>query len=290
MNMQESLLNGLAKHLGFNSNYTQLRGVGGGSINHAFVAIFEGQEVFIKANERFLYPEMFALEIKGLDLLRSTKGFHVPKVLFTYQDTAWSMLALEYIPQGKPHADFAKQFALALLELHEITQEQFGLDHDNYIGNLKQHNRPHAKWSDFFLLERILPQLQRSRDGGKMNASSCRRVEAAAARVDALFPAHPPALLHGDLWSGNYMINANGSPVIIDPAVYFGHPFMDLGMMKLFGGFNPQIAAAYAEAKAWEDGWDDALELALLYPLLVHVNLFGGAYVQQVQEIANRFG
>ena len=108
-------------------------------------------------------------------------------------------------------------------------------------------------------------------------------------QLDTLFPTEPPALLHGDLWSGNFLCDEKSRPVLIDPAVYYGHREMDLAMTKLFGGFDAELYKAYHAEWPLEQGWEERLELYNLYPLLVHVNLFGGAYVQQVETILKRY-
>ena len=108
-------------------------------------------------------------------------------------------------------------------------------------------------------------------------------------RLDHLFPSEAPALLHGDLWSGNLLGDAQGRPVLIDPAVYYGHREMDLAMTRLFGGFDPGFHTAYQAEWPLEAGWEERVDLCNLYPLLVHVNLFGGSYVAQVEAVLRRF-
>ena len=289
MHMEESIRRGLADYLGFDSAAIQLRSIGGGSINHAFRVDDGRQEVFIKANHAHRYPGMFEAEAKGLDMLRRAGAFFVPEVYFAYAEGDWSMIAMEFIPTGAPKSGFSEEFAQALLSLHEQTNDHFGLDHDNYIGSLPQSNSPHGSWVDFFRLERVEPQLMRAIDGGLMDKESMKSLERIFNRLDVFFPPHMPALLHGDLWSGNYMVAASGGPVIMDPAVYYGHPLMDLGMMRLFGGFDPDIFDHYVRSRGWGSDWMAGAELANLYPLLVHVNLFGGGYVHQVQQLIQRF-
>ena len=107
--------------------------------------------------------------------------------------------------------------------------------------------------------------------------------------LPSIFPQEPPALLHGDLWNGNYMISGDGKPAIIDPAVYYGHREMDLGMTMLFGGFDTRFYNSYNATYPMEQGWELRLDICNLYPLLVHVNLFGGGYINQVKSILDKF-
>ena len=97
-------------------------------------------------------------------------------------------------------------------------------------------------------------------------------------------PAEPPARLHGDLWGGNLLTDEHGAPVLIDPAVYGGHREVDLAMMQLFGGFSARVFDAYHEAHPLAPGWRERAPLYQLYPLLVHVNLFGGSYLGGVRR------
>lgn len=173
--------------------------------------------------------------------------------------------------------------------MHRNSSGQFGLDHDNYIGSLPQRNRFSASWAEFFVRERLAVQLQLAIDGGRIERQIASKFSAVFQRLHEWVPAEPPALLHGDLWSGNLLTSFAGNPCLIDPAVYFGHREMDLAMMRLFGGFHVDCFHAYAETFPLTPGFEDRADLYNLYPLLVHVNLFGGGYAAQVASIINRF-
>jgi fructosamine-3-kinase len=108
-------------------------------------------------------------------------------------------------------------------------------------------------------------------------------------RLPDIFPEEPASLVHGDLWSGNYMTGAGGQAVIIDPAVYYGHREMDIGMSRLFGGFAAGFYESYNHEYPLASGWLERVELCNLYPLMVHVNLFGGSYVNSVKNILRQF-
>lgn len=115
------------------------------------------------------------------------------------------------------------------------------------------------------------------------------RFERLYAKLPSLFPSEPPALLHGDLWSGNFLCDAHGKPVLIDPAVYFGHREMDIAMSRLLGGFEPAFYRAYNDERPLEAGWEERVDLCNIYPLLVHMNLFGGGYAAQLQHALKHF-
>lgn len=137
--------------------------------------------------------------------------------------------------------------------------------------------------------ERIIPLIKLSVDGGIIGSTERKQVESFFRFVDELWPKETPALIHGDLWSGNYMVSKTGRPVLIDPAVYYGHREMDLGMMKLFGGFDHRIFEVYHQAFPLEKGWEKRVPYNQLYPLLVHLCLFGRGYWSSIQNIVRDF-
>jgi fructosamine-3-kinase len=159
----------------------------------------------------------------------------------------------------------------------------FGLGHNNYIGSLPQSNTPSADWTSFFINQRLQPQLKLSVDQGLLDPSAVRKFEALYQVLPEIFAedrssqpfGHPPGLLHGDLWSGNILCDENSQPVLIDPAVYYGHPGMDLAMTTLFGGFGPGFYEAYNHHYPFSANYRQQWEICNLYPLLVHLNLFG---------------
>ena len=200
-----------------------------------------------------------------------------------------SFLILKYIKSGIKTPTFWYDFGKQLANLHKHTVNFFGLDYNNYIGSLIQRNNKHSSWTEFFINERLSYQVKMARDNKRVDKDTISSFDRFYNRMDSIFPVEPPALLHGDLWSGNYMVNENGQPVIIDPAVYYGHREMDLGMSQLFGGFDNQFYTSYHNHFPLENGWKERLQFCNLYPLMVHVNLFGGTYLNSVKEILRKF-
>jgi fructosamine-3-kinase len=176
-----------------------------------------------------------------------------------------------------------------LANIHKNRSPTFGLNHDNYIGSLKQSNSPTNSWIHFFIHSRINSQLKLAIDKGQLNSSHQQKFEILFKELPNLLPNEKPALLHGDLWSGNVIVDHHGNAVLIDPAVYYGHREMDLAFTRLFGGFNSEFYHSYFETFPLEPGFDNRVDIYNLYPLLVHVNLFGGSYANQVVSILNRF-
>jgi protein-ribulosamine 3-kinase len=263
--------------------------VAGGSINQAFQLRSNEGDFFLKKNDARLFPGMFETEEKGLGLLSKHSSFRIPQVLFcdVFKDEA--LILMEYIQPGIRSSGFFEEFGKRLAAMHKVSNASFGLDQDNYIGSLPQNNTLHSDWSSFFIEARLRPQVEMARNAGKIDAGIVKQFESLFNKLDTLFPAEPSSLLHGDLWSGNFMEDENGVPCIFDPAVYFGHREMDLAMTKLFGGFGPEMYESYNEVYPLENGWKERIDICNLYPLMVHANLFGESYVWDVKGILGRF-
>jgi len=263
--------------------------VGGGSINDTYKVNSNEGTFFVKKNSASLYPQMFEKEALGLKILNNAKTIELPEVIAYGESGNDSFLILKFINSRSKSDSFWDDFGRQLASLHKNSDKHFGLNHDNYIGSLHQSNYKHDKWSDFFREERLEKQVRLSRNNGAIDAGTVTAFDRFYARLENIFPSEPPALLHGDLWGGNFMVSEKGNPVIIDPAVYYGHREMDLGMSKLFGGFDQQFYNSYNTHYPLENGWKERLDYCNLYPLLVHVNLFGGGYLQSVKTILRKF-
>jgi fructosamine-3-kinase len=265
--------------------------VSGGDINDAFeVVLADGRELFVKTNDRA--PQgMFSAEARGLAFLAEARALSVPAVIAVVDaERGARFLALELLRSRTRRAGFDEALGRGLAALHAGSPGSFGLDHDNFIGSLPQSNRPHPTWCDFFRAERLEPQLRLARERGRASSSLVSDCERLFARLPELLgPAEPPARLHGDLWGGNLHVDAMGAPCLIDPSVYGGHREVDLAMMRLFGGFAERVFAAYSEAFPLAAGQAERVALYQLYPLLVHLNLFGGAYAAQVESVLRRY-
>jgi protein-ribulosamine 3-kinase len=256
-----------------------VRALSGGDINEAYAVTLDDERAcFVKTNRR-APPGMFAAEARGLAWLAEARALRIPSVIAA--DDRW--LILELVRPGTPTPSFDEDLGRGLATIHRVGAPSFGLDHDNFIGRLPQSNRPAGSWSDFYRDERLEPQVRLAADAGLM-PPSLRRAFTRLFTVlpERVGPAEPPARLHGDLWGGNVMCDDRGGPCLIDPASYAGHREVDLAMMRLFGGFRDRTFAAYAESYPLAEGHAKRVPLYQIYPLLVHVNLFGGSYVESV--------
>lgn len=261
----------------------------GGSINDVYKVAAGDAIACVKLNSASRFPEMFDKEANGLIALDVEGGPMVPRPIATgnIEDNAY--LVLEYIPGGMQGSSFWDEFGQSLAVMHRYTAEHFGWEEDNYIGSLHQQNDHHKSWPEFFGECRIMPQVKMAVDDQKFTSVQARRLESLIPLLPELLPNEPPSLIHGDLWSGNFMVAEGGKPCIFDPAVYYGSREMDIAMSQLFGGFSPEFYDAYNHHFPMEKGWEDRIDLHNLYPLLVHVNLFGGGYASQVNAIVNRY-
>ncbi|MCB0585367.1 MAG: fructosamine kinase family protein [Phaeodactylibacter sp.] len=263
--------------------------VGGGDINDARLLESRRGLFFLKMNARPGSVTMFEKEELGLRLLKASGAIRVPQSLGTGQADGYGFLLLEYVEETGRSRKFWENFGQALANLHRCTDAHFGLSHSNYIGSLPQANHRHANWADFFILERLEPQVNRAIAHNGLWAGAPSDFDRLYNRIPELCPEEPPALTHGDLWSGNFISAANGEPVLIDPAVSYAHREMDLGMSRLFGGFSPYFYQAYQSAYPCLPGLDERIDIYQLYYLLVHVNLFGSGYVEPVRRILQRY-
>jgi fructosamine-3-kinase len=283
--MTPTVFDELSRTLG--AKVTQRKPLGGGDINDAFaVTLDDDRTVFVKTNRN--PPEgMFPAEARGLAWLEEAGALRVPRVLAVSE----SFLALEFLRSGKRQAGFDEALGRGLASLHAFGAPSFGLGHDNYIGRLYQSNRVSSDWASFYWTERLEPQLRLASDRGRMGSPVLRRFERLRAALPSLVGgSEPPARLHGDLWGGNLHVDDEGAPCLIDPAVYGGHREIDLAMMRLFGGFSARVFESYAEAYPLLPGAEERVSLYQLYPLLVHVNLFGSSYVGSVERALSDCG
>ncbi|WP_265200778.1 fructosamine kinase family protein [Aureitalea sp. L0-47] len=279
----ESLLRKIAENHGLNiQSHHRLFG---GDINTVVLLECANEKIVAKINSEADYPRMFSAERQGLELLGQTNTLRIPKVIGHGVIEDDSFLLLEYIPSAARKNDFWIDFGQNLARLHKHTRDSFGLDIDNYIGSLPQPNSSATTPTDFYITQRLEPQFKMAQDSGKLSFET----DGFYKTVSEIIPDEPPALIHGDLWNGNYMVDIKGEPVLIDPAVAYSIREMDLGMMQLFGGFPEEVFSAYNEVYPLVSEWRERTSLWQLYYLLVHLNLFGSGYLGQVKSAIAKY-
>ena len=261
----------------------------GGSINETYRLQTTTGPYFLKINEADQFPSLFVSEVQGLALLREAGELAVPDVIAQGEVNDTTFLLMQYIASEEADGNFQSRFGRALACMHRHSNASFGLDHGNYIGILPQQNTPHKDWIEFLVQNRFGPLVKMARERGKIGSGDVLRFERLYGKLSNLVPAEMPALLHGDLWKNNYIASENGRAVLIDPAVYYGHREMDVAMTKLFGGFDRDFYSAYNAEEPLELGWEERVDLCNLYPLLVHLNLFGGSYAERVHAVLRKY-
>ena len=270
---------------------SSLERVTGGDINDAFeLLLADRRSVFLKTNAH-APPAMFATEARGLEFLRQAGALRIPEVLaVSPADEGPSFLLLEFVRRAKPESGFDEQLGRGLANLHRFGAPSFGFSEQNFIGRLPQDNDCRDNWPEFYCQQRLEPQLRGAIAAGRAPPGLRRQFDRLFCKLPELVgEREAPARLHGDLWSGNVHVDEHGAPCLIDPAVYGGHREMDLAMMRLFGGFSERVFAAYAEVFPLANGHAERVQLCQLYPLLVHVNLFGGGYVRAVEQAISTY-
>jgi fructosamine-3-kinase len=286
--MNADLSGALEKMLG--ARVTACHGVAGGDINQAFrVELSDARRVFVKAKAS-APAQFFELEARGLEWLRAAEAVSVPRVLGVGKCASLGFLALEWVSVGEKGSSFDEDFGRALAVLHCCSPASFGLERDNYIGSLVQSNQRCLGFPEFYASRRLIPQFELAASKGLFDPSTRERFDSLIQGLPSLLgEPEAPARLHGDLWSGNCLCGSDGRAWLIDPAVYGGHREMDLAMMRLFGGFSERVFHAYAERYPLSCGYRERVELMQLYPILVHVNLFGGSYVASARRVIERY-
>lgn len=242
---------------------------------------------FVKFNSQ-QYVKHFETEINSLELLASKKVIKTPIILGTILLEEYSALVLEYIEENTKSVNW-DVFGQQIAHLHQKHTIQFGLDQSNWIGELPQYNHWMDNFKDFFIIQRLEIQRKIARKNHVLPIDIDLKLDDLYQQLDDFFPNEPPSLLHGDLWSGNYLIDSNGNPVLIDPACYYGHREVELSFTRLFGGFDQRFYDSYHQTFPLQEGWERRVPIYNLYPLLVHLNLFGQTYLPQIKVILDKF-
>jgi protein-ribulosamine 3-kinase len=262
--------------------------IGGGWINQAYhVEGRDGRRFFIKLNSADK-AAMFAAEVAGLSEIAATQTIRVPQPIAHGVAGKQSYLVLEHLElssRGDAHL-LGEQLAA----MHRCTGDRFGFSQDNFIGATPQPNEwprgEKADWIDFWRERRLGFQLRLAAQngyGGQLQSLG----EKLLGTLPAFFKNYTPqpSLLHGDLWSGNHAYLPDGTPVIFDPAAYYGDHECDLAMTELFGGYSAEFYAAYRAAYPLDTGYTKRRDLYNLYHILNHANLFGGGYAGQAEQV-----
>ena len=257
----------------------------GGDINEVYRLGTASEDYVVKLNKSNLLPELFRYEKQGLEAIEATKSLKTPRPIATGDFDGSSFLLLSYIEPGNANRSTWENFGSLLAQMHRNTFDEFGFFSDNYIGSLPQQNAGCSSAVEFHISQRLEPQIKLAGKKGYLFKDT----GVFYRELENQIPEESPALIHGDLWSGNYLIDKNGEPCLIDPAVSYSHREADIAMMRLFGGFSQQVFDTYHEHYNLEKGWQERSDIWQLYYLLVHLNLFGTSYLPAVSAIIKKY-
>lgn len=262
--------------------------IGGGCINEAHRIEGNGRRFFVKLNHADSLA-MFEAEAMGLQEIYRSHTLRVPVPVCWGKNKSKAWLVLEYLEMSNVSSSGAAALGARLAAMHRISSGKFGWMRDNTIGATPQINSYSPSWIQFWREQRLGYQLQLARVNGYTGKLQTQG-EQLLAQLDFFFPEAKPvaSLLHGDLWSGNYSFDHAGQPVLFDPAVYYGDRETDIAMTELFGGFPATFYAAYREAYPLDPGYSTRKTLYNLYHILNHLNLFGGGYLRQAEQMTGR--
>ncbi|NOQ88779.1 MAG: phosphotransferase [Gammaproteobacteria bacterium] len=280
----QSIITHIERVTGQAFSVKQQQGVAGGSINAAFLlSSDDGRQYFVKTNQTG-QKAMFEAEARGLQEIASSNTLKVPKSVCFGENQAQSYIVLEYLDM----AGRADQRILGeqLAAMHNVTAEQFGWDMNNTIGATHQPNDWMENWLDFWSEKRLGFQLQLAQKkgyGGELQSLG----EKLLVEMPKLFNGQEikPSMLHGDLWGGNVAGLKDGTPVIFDPAFYYGDREADIAMTYVFGGFGPDFYASYQNAFALDKGFAVRKTFYNIYHIINHLNMFGGGYHGQAIDM-----
>lgn len=268
----------------------KVHSLSGGDISQAYLLKTENEHFFCKVNHDGNAYKMFVAEKVGLEAISNTQVIATPNVLLCEPFEKGAFLIMEYIKPGRASQTDMAQLGHQLAALHQSSKSDFyGWETDNFIGSLPQENNHLSNWPEFYVRKRLLPQIKMAMVNKRLGASDIPSETQLSVTCKNLFPKTEPALLHGDLWGGNYLVSQDGKPYLIDPAIYYGHSEVDIAMTRLFGGFDSSFYHAYGEHFPKEPFESERTDIYQLYYLLVHLNLFGRSYYESVRSILKRY-
>lgn len=270
-----------------NEDILNFSSISGGCISNSHIILTKSNKYFIKT-----YPEncskLLKCEANGLSEIKKSKSIKTPNIIYVNDE----FLLLEFMEEGRKDNQTMSNFGAELAKLHKYTNEKFGYFEDNFIGaNIQKNINLKDNWADFYWEERLLFQYKLAEKNGYTDPDFRNRFNKLSKTIYSILSdsTEQPSLIHGDLWSGNYLVDINSKAVLIDPAVYYGHREAELGMTLLFGGFSKDFYGSYNEEYPLEKNWKFRVDLYKLYHLMNHLNLFGNSYFSQVQNAINKY-
>lgn len=261
----------------------------GGDVNDAYAIQSAYKKYFVKVNSYPQGHEMFKSELDSLKAISDLNIIKTTQVIELISTSSHNLLLLEYIDAGERTEKFWEQLGHQLAMVHQRSQPHFGWNSTSYIASIELAPALSQDFSTFYVKHRLEPLFKRAFDQNLLHKTDYACFDKFCKNLNEKIPNERPALIHGDLWSGNFMCNQRSEPVLIDPASCMAHREMDIAMTKLFGGFTRTFYNAYNEIYPLSKGWEARTELFQIYYLLVHVLLFGTSYTAAVKHIIRKY-
>lgn len=273
-----------------NTEIHSANSVTGGDINYAQSLETLSGKYFIKWNDTSQAGSMFDCEAHALKQIAATGAIRTPEVVYRGIFKNKAYLLLHFIDSCENiSAQHLYDFGVQLAHLHSYSADYFGFQKDNYIGTLDQYNRVSDSWSEFYIEQRMIPQITLAKKKGFLSHITKQTIDRFFKEIIKLIYNLKPSLLHGDLWNGNFIIDKGGKAYLIDPASYYGHCEVDLAMSELFGNFGDSFYMGYNDTNKISKGYKERKSIYQLYYLLVHLNLFGVSYENACTRILSKF-
>lgn len=287
--MTTEIQNKIEIHL--NSKILSTKYISGGCISDSsLITLSSGEKYFLKTNSNNP-KDMFRKEANGLREIEKSKSIRVPAVILVDDD----FILLECINGASKANNFFEDFGERFAKMHKYKSDYFGFYEDNYIGSTVQINiateEEKFDWTKFYFNKRLLFQFKLAEKNGYVDNNFRNLFKKLESKIETILDGQneKPSLLHGDLWSGNYIVDENGKACLIDPAVYYGNREADLAMTKLFGGFSSSFYNSYNDSYPLRDGYNFRENIYKLYHVLNHLNLFGSAYYHQAVSLIKSY-
>ena len=265
----------------------QFASVGGGSINDAYQYSVGNEKFFVKYNKEV--KGIIEQEVVGLRAIAALDCIDTPDVVAFDIIDNYEILVLAYISRGLNSSEGWEKFGEQLAAMHERPAPYYGWYQNNFIGSLPQINDKTDSFIEFFISQRLKPQIQLAYEAEYISTPELTQFDRLFQKLPEILPDTQPSLVHGDLWSGNFMMGEGGNPYLIDPSIHYDFRETDIAFTHLFGGFDSKFYDAYNFRFPLEPKFQERIALYNIYPLLVHLNLFGSSYYGSVISSLNQY-
>jgi fructosamine-3-kinase len=261
--------------------------VGGGSINDAYRYAVGSEEFFIKYNNEV--EGIIEMEVDGLNAIAGLNCIATPEVIAFEKIEGYEILVLPLIRGGLKSSKAWRNFGKQLAMMHTKPAPHYGWHQSNFIGSLPQTNEHCDDFISFFINQRLKPQIQLAQQNQYFSSKELNQFNDLFQKLNEILPETKPSLVHGDLWSGNFMIGEEDKPYLIDPSIHYNFRETDIAFTHLFGRFDSEFYDSYNHHFPLASGFQDRVALYNIYPLLVHLNIFGSSYYSSVMNSLHQY-